>query len=175
MADDHTIPNSKNYIDGFRNNFQVILDAVADGRIEMHARHVAVKTAASPYALVDALVTVHGGFSMLADLCRIYNLRVSPLATAVLTARIFFNSYVAGRVDEAELVNEQNIRKVVEEMKPIEGFLEKVGVDLGRHATDATAQAATGVVTHAATGAADAASGIGDAVAARILGKLGAG
>jgi uncharacterized membrane protein YcjF (UPF0283 family) len=51
---------------------------------------------------VDTLVAGYGGLALLADLCRVYHLRVGRVGTAVLLSRIFFNTYLAGQINDLE-------------------------------------------------------------------------
>ena len=55
------------------------------------ARRTAVGTAVSPNTLTDTAMTLYFSFTMLADLCVIYNLRAGRLGTAVLLARVFLS------------------------------------------------------------------------------------
>jgi uncharacterized membrane protein YcjF (UPF0283 family) len=84
----------------FQERFQAVLDEVAEARVAYYARRVAISTAISPNALVDTLLTSYCGFMMLADLCRIYNLRVGSIGTIVLLGHVFLNAYVAGQLDD---------------------------------------------------------------------------
>jgi uncharacterized membrane protein YcjF (UPF0283 family) len=88
-------------------------------------------TAASPNALVDSSLTAYCCFMMLADLCRIYNLRVGRLGTIVLLGHVFFNAYVAGQLNELESVTEASL----------ETFYQEIGLHLGSPLLDAAAGA----------------------------------
>lgn len=132
------------WIDDFRGRFQGPLDVAAAARIVSYARRVAVMTAASPNALIDTLLTGYCGFAMLADLCRIYNVRVGRLGTAVLLGRVFFNAYLAGQLNEFEGVTEAGIQ----------GLMSEGGVQFGSFALDAVTGKILGKIgARAASGA----------------------
>ena len=95
-------PGTDQWFVGYRVGFQRPLDQVAGRRVGYYAKRVALMTATLPTHFIDALVTGYGGLAMLTDLCRLYNLRVGRLGTAVLLARVFTNAYLAGRLQESE-------------------------------------------------------------------------
>ena len=86
----------------FRETFQAKLDEVAEKRVQYWALRSGVVTALSPNTLADTLATLYFTFSMLGDLCTIYNLRTGRSGTAVLLSRVFFNTYLAGEFNELE-------------------------------------------------------------------------
>src|SRR5205814_2269044 len=111
----------------FRDRFQGQLNQAAEARITYFARRVGVGTAASPNALIDMLLVSYASFAMLADLCRIYHLRVGGLGTAVLLVRVFVNAYLAGQIHEFQQVADHGIENLVQES----------GLDLHSAALDA--------------------------------------
>jgi len=84
-----------------------------------------VVTALSPNGLIDTLSTGYFGFAMLTDLCRVYHLRAGRTGTAVLLGRVFFNSYLAGQLNDLESVIEGQTDHVFEQ------GLHVVGVGMG--------------------------------------------
>lgn len=128
LLDANLFASSDTWFNDFRERFQKPLDEVAEGRIVYYARRVAFFTAASPNALVDTLLTGYCSFMLLADLCRIYNLRSSRLGTAILLTHVFFNAYMAGQLNELENVTSTGI----------EGLVTESGLRLGSMAADAT-------------------------------------
>jgi len=103
------------WLQEFPTRFQAVLDRFAKERIDYHAKHVGLRAAISPNALIDTLVTAYGGFALLGDLCRIYNRRSDRLETAVLLIRVFFNAYVAGQVNEVEQVADTHLENWIHE------------------------------------------------------------
>ena len=97
----------------FRDSFQSHLDEAASTRVNYWARRTAVGTAVSPNTLTDTMMTLYFSFTMLADLCEIYNLRAGRLGTAVLLARVFFNAYLAGQINEMENLTAEQIQNLV--------------------------------------------------------------
>jgi len=58
-------------------------------------------------------MTLYMSFTMLADLCQIYNLRAGRLGTAVILTRVFFNSYLAGQMQDMESMTSDQIQNLV--------------------------------------------------------------
>jgi uncharacterized membrane protein YcjF (UPF0283 family) len=96
------------WFDRFQHGFQGQLDAAADARISYWSNRAMVVTAVSPNGLVDSLSTSYFSFAMIGDLCRVYHLKAGRTGTAVLLARVFFNAYLSGQINDVEkLVEEQ--------------------------------------------------------------------
>jgi putative membrane protein len=85
-------------------------------RVGEVARIVAFKTAVSPNGLLDASIVLFWSFKLLGDLCRIYNLAVGPLATALLLLRVVVNAYVAVRIDAWEEYADDTLENVMENL-----------------------------------------------------------
>lgn len=102
----------RRYVEGF----QGILDERAEQRVGQVARLVAFKTAISPHPLLDLTIVLFWSFRLLGDLCRIYQLRVGRLGTAALLVRVFFNAYVAARLDEWEEHVEDGLDQALESL-----------------------------------------------------------
>jgi putative membrane protein len=94
------------WFERFRDGFQTRLDAAAEARIRYWANRAMLVTAVSPNSLVDGLATTYFGFAMLTDLCRVYNLKAGRTGTTVLLARVFFNAYLAGNLNDLEKLAE---------------------------------------------------------------------
>jgi uncharacterized membrane protein YcjF (UPF0283 family) len=116
LLDDNRFTGSDNWFDEFRTRFQVHLDTAADERIAYFAWRVGVMTALSPNALIDTLLTSYCSFSMLGDLCRVYNLRVNRLGTAVLLVRVFINAYISGQIKDWQDFAESGLQAILREI-----------------------------------------------------------
>jgi uncharacterized membrane protein YcjF (UPF0283 family) len=128
--------DSDTWFDGFRSTFQTKLDEAAARRVSYWARRTAFATAVSPNALADTGLTLYFSFALLADLCTIYNLRAGRLGTMVLLTRVFFNSYLAGQLNEMEGWTADQIQQLVEPHLPTsELVLGKVFSKLGAKAS----------------------------------------
>ena len=124
------------WFDGFRDTFQAKQDEAAARRVSYWARRTAFATAVSPNALADTGMTLYFSFALLADLCTIYNLRTGRLGTMVLLSRVFFNSYLAGQMNEMEGWTADQIQQLVEPHLPTsELVLGKVFSKLGAKAS----------------------------------------
>jgi len=106
-------PSDDAWFAEFRDCFQSKLDEAAKQRIGYWARRTGLGTALSPNALTDTLMTLYMSFTMLADLCQIYNLRAGRLGTAVILTRVFFNSYLAGQMQDMESMTSDQIQNLV--------------------------------------------------------------
>jgi uncharacterized membrane protein YcjF (UPF0283 family) len=106
LLDPARFAGTADWFDRFRTGFQVHLDEAADARTKYWANRAMLVTAVSPNGLVDSLGTVYFGFALLADLCRVYNLRAGRAGTAVLLGRVFFNAYLAGNLADVEKLAE---------------------------------------------------------------------
>jgi uncharacterized membrane protein YcjF (UPF0283 family) len=117
--------SSEQWFARFREGFQNELDAVAEGRIRYWGSRIWVITALAPNGLVDTGATLFYTFSMLADLCQVYNLRAGRTGTAVLLGRVFFNAYLAGQSIEWEKLAEDQYDQLFHEA------MSAVGVGMG--------------------------------------------
>jgi putative membrane protein len=112
------------WLQQYRETFQSILDAAAERRVHECATWVGWKTAISPNSLVDTMITLYWSFILLRDLCVIYNLRVGGFGTGILLGQVFFNAYIAGRLNEWEEHAEETFKTAVEDYLP--GFGRKL-------------------------------------------------
>ena len=113
LLDRNRWPSDDIWFAAFRDLFQARLDEAASVRVNYWARRTAVGTAVSPNTLTDTAMTLYFSFTMLGDLCAIYNLRAGRLGTAVLLARVFFNAYLAGQMNEMENMTAEQIQNLV--------------------------------------------------------------
>ncbi|MEI6607082.1 MAG: DUF697 domain-containing protein [Verrucomicrobiota bacterium] len=90
---------TEHWLKQFRMDFQVIIDEAADDCIKRHAKQVALKVAALPLPLLEAVVVLHGAFTMIADLCHIYNLRLGKSGTLIVTGWAAVQGITAGEID----------------------------------------------------------------------------
>lgn len=128
--------DSDAWFDGFRDTFQAKLDEAAARRVSYWSRRAAFATAVSPNAVADTGLTLYFSFAMLADLCTVYNLRAGRLGTMVLLSRVFFNSYLAGQLNELEGWTTDQIQQLVEPHLPAsELVLGKVFSKIGAKAS----------------------------------------
>lgn len=114
--------SSDDWFTQFRDRFQAELDAAAEARVKYWASRIWVVTAVAPNALVDSGATLFYTFSMIADLCRVYNLRAGRTGTAVLLGRVFFNAYLAGQGTEWEKLAEDQYDQLFHEAMGVLGI-----------------------------------------------------
>jgi uncharacterized membrane protein YcjF (UPF0283 family) len=105
----------------FRDGFQSELDSAAETRIKYWGSRIWVVTAVAPNAAVDSGATLFYTFSLLTDLCGIYNLRAGRTGTAVLLGRVFFNAYLAGQGTEWEKIAEDQYDQLFTEAMNVVG------------------------------------------------------
>jgi uncharacterized membrane protein YcjF (UPF0283 family) len=112
------------WLDEYDRTFQSVLDEAAEKSVSQCAKWVGWKTAISPSSLVDVLIATYWAFVLLRELCLIYNVRVGSLGTAALLGRVFFNAYVAGKLEEYEKHAEETFQTAIGEFLP--GFGQKI-------------------------------------------------
>jgi uncharacterized membrane protein YcjF (UPF0283 family) len=87
------------WLQEFEQDFLNPLDEIVKARIQYYAKLLAVKTALSPNALLDMAVVLYNGFSLLRDICVLYQVRIGHLGMMYLLGLIIFQSYVAGQIE----------------------------------------------------------------------------
>lgn len=100
------------WFERFRDGFQTKLDEAAAERIKYWAKRCGVVTALAPNGLIDSLSSMYFGFALLADLCQVYNLKAGRTGTVVLLGRVFFNSYLAGQINDLEKLTEEQYNQL---------------------------------------------------------------
>ncbi|MCC5805908.1 MAG: DUF697 domain-containing protein [Opitutales bacterium] len=76
------------------------LDAVANERIWHYTKIIGLKTAISPFPLIDALAVLYNTGRMLHDLALLYNRRIHRAQIALLLGLVIFQTYVASQAQE---------------------------------------------------------------------------
>jgi uncharacterized membrane protein YcjF (UPF0283 family) len=115
LLDHDKFASTEQWFARFRDAFQSVIDEAADARIKYWASRIWVVTAVAPNAVVDSGATLFYTFSMLSDLCQLYNLRAGRTGTAVLLGRTFFNAYLAGQGTEWEKLAEDQYDQLFHE------------------------------------------------------------
>ncbi|MBA4188441.1 MAG: hypothetical protein C0467_10590 [Planctomycetaceae bacterium] len=141
LLDPDRFASTEQWFARFRDGFQAELDAAADTRIKYWGSRIWVITAVAPNAMVDSGATLFYTFSMLTDLCQIYNLRAGRTGTAVLLSRVFFNAYLAGQSTEWEKLAEDQYDQMFGEAMNVVGVgvsSNVVGKMLGKIGAKAT-------------------------------------
>ncbi len=113
--------STEQWFSRFRDGFQSVIDSAADGRTKYWASRIWVVTAVAPNAVIDSGATLFYTFSMLSDLCQLYNLRAGRTGTAVLMGRTFFNAYLAGQGTEWEKLAEEQYDQLFHEAMNVVG------------------------------------------------------
>lgn len=121
LLDPDKFASTEQWFRRFRDGFQSELDAAAEARVKYWASRVWVVTALAPNAVVDSGATLFYTFSMLSDLCQVYNLRAGRAGTAVLLGRVFFNAYLAGQGTEWEKLAEDQYDQLFHEALNVVG------------------------------------------------------
>jgi hypothetical protein len=87
------------WLQRFRRDFQSVADEAAEDCIRRRARGVGVKVAALPLPFVETAIVLHGAFSMIADLCQIYRLRLGAGEALIVTGWAAIQGLIAGQLD----------------------------------------------------------------------------
>lgn len=144
LLDPARYASMEQWFDRFRTCFQSVLDDVAAERISYWSKRTGAVTAVSPNGFVDGAATLYHGFSMIGDLCRIYNLRAGRAGTAVLLGQVFFYSYLAGQVNDLESVAQDQLESALSPLSDVAaagtigGVVAKLGGKLGTKALAGT-------------------------------------
>jgi uncharacterized membrane protein YcjF (UPF0283 family) len=115
LLDPDKFASTEQWFARFRDGFQSVIDEVADRRVKYWASRIWVVTAVAPNAVIDSGASLFYTFSMLSDLCQLYNLRAGRAGTAVLMGRTFFNAYLAGQGTEWEKLAEDQYDQLFHE------------------------------------------------------------
>jgi uncharacterized membrane protein YcjF (UPF0283 family) len=115
LLDSDRFASTEQWFARFRDGFQSVIDSAADSRVKYWSNRIWVLTAVAPNAVVDSGATLFYTFSMLTDLCQLYNLRAGRTGTAVLMGRTFFNAYLAGQGTEWEKLAEDQYDQLFHE------------------------------------------------------------
>lgn len=115
LLDHDKFASTEQWFARFRDGFQSVIDEVAESRTRYWASRIWVVTAVAPNAVIDSGATLFYTFSMLSDLCQLYNLRAGRAGTAVLMGRTFFNAYLAGQGTEWEKLAEDQYDQLFHE------------------------------------------------------------
>jgi len=131
LTDPTRVKDTTQWLKIYETEFQAVLDKVAQDRVAQCAKWVGVKTAISPNALADTLITTYWCVVLLRDLCTIYNVRVGGYGTAALLWRVFFSAYVAGKLDEWEEHASDTLESIMDELPEfipniVQNFVAKV-------------------------------------------------
>lgn len=76
------------------------LDAIANERIWHYTKIIGLKTAISPFPLIDALAVLYNTSRMLHDIAVLYNRRIQRTQIALLLGLVIFQTYVASQAQE---------------------------------------------------------------------------
>ena len=115
LLDHDRFASTEQWFARFRDAFQSVIDEAADTRTKYWASRIWVVTAVAPNTVIDSGATLFYTFSMLSDLCQLYNLRAGRAGTAVLMGRTFFNAYLAGQGTEWEKLAEDQYDQLFNE------------------------------------------------------------
>ena len=141
LLDPDRFASTEQWFARFRDGFQSELDLAAETRIKYWASRIWVVTAVAPNAMVDSGATLFYTFSLLSDLCQVYNLRAGRAGTTVLLGRVFFNAYLAGQGTEWEKLAEDQYDQLFAEAMNVVGVgvsSNMVGKLLGKVGAKAT-------------------------------------
>ena len=93
--------NKEEWLDRYK-EFQKKIDQLAEERLRVCACWVGFKTAISPYAIMDMLITTYWSFTLIENLCSIYNVRLGKVGQLVLFCQVVGAIFLVGKIDQAE-------------------------------------------------------------------------
>lgn len=96
-------------------DFQAEQDKIAKGIVRHYAVLIALKTAASPWRIVDIASVMFNTTLMIADIGKVYMRKVSRGNAFILLCHWFLNLYVSGEIQSvAENVSQKSVEKIQE-------------------------------------------------------------
>lgn len=122
------IPDTRAWLIEFE-RFQQMQDERAGEIVSRAWQLVAIKTAASPWKIVDMAAVIYNSTIMVMRLARVYNRRTSRRAAFRLVCRWFVNIYIAGEMGDAtqgavEWASANDLISAT--YKPLAGFVGKI-------------------------------------------------
>ena len=91
--------SAQSWLSRFDGRVLSLMDECARTRVHAYALQVGFKTAVMPTSMADMLIVVTNSLLMLKDLCALYNVRTTPMATCSLAGHLFINAFVAARLE----------------------------------------------------------------------------
>jgi uncharacterized membrane protein YcjF (UPF0283 family) len=79
-----------------------LLNQRAEKRVTECAKWVGVKTAISPYPIVDMGITCYWSLVLVRDLCQIYNVRPGKIGLLLLFIQVSATIFISGKMDKME-------------------------------------------------------------------------
>ena len=119
---------SREWVNEFIDKIQLPMEALAVERINGYARAAAVKTAISPWPLVDMASIIYNSTLMLTDLAIIFNRRFSRGNTIRILMGMFFSIFIAGQAQEAVNAIENELGQGL-----TSGGTDPGGIDMDEH------------------------------------------
>lgn len=92
--------DERSYLERFERDFQRHLDEVALARISKAQWQAGLATAATPNRAIDMAVVIAVSANLIADLCRIYNVKADRFSMLLVLGRVVTNAFVAGNLQE---------------------------------------------------------------------------
>ena len=89
------------WLASYESDFLATLDAAADRHLARHLKRVFALTATVPRGGLDTVIVLCMSYQMVADLCRVYNVRAGRWGSVVILAHLLVNVMAAGEVHDA--------------------------------------------------------------------------
>jgi putative membrane protein len=113
LVDPSLMPSTMEWLSAFQGQFQAPIDEVAAARINHWAKRNALLVTLSNQSSFDTLGSLYFSVRMFHDLCTIYQLRSGRVESLVLLTRIFFQSYLAGQMNQLEPLASDQLGKIL--------------------------------------------------------------
>ena len=88
------------WLEEYEESIREPMDQAAAARINRYWRLVGIKTAISPFPLVDSIAVLYNNFLMIGDLATLYGRRISRHEIIILMGIIIFQVYIATHAQE---------------------------------------------------------------------------
>lgn len=92
------------------------LDVIAKQRIADYAKLVGLKTAVAPTGFLDTAIVLTNAYRLIADLCRIYNVRGNRWSTFKIFVQVLLNAITASKLEDATECLTPQIQEEISEL-----------------------------------------------------------
>jgi len=100
LLDDAKRGDERAWLARFERDFQRHLDEAARVRIKRASWQAGLATAATPNKAVDMALVIAIGTTLVADLCRIYNVKADRFSMVLVLGRVVTSAFVAGNLQD---------------------------------------------------------------------------
>jgi len=136
LLDSNRAINPEKWIEEYQTDYLKHLDEIIDIRCNYYAKLVAIKTATSPFSLLDTMATTYNSFRLLQEVSTIYQFSFSRIQLISILSSLIINLYISGESQEYLESLSEGVNETL-----ISGFLGKLTSVLSVKAAEGTINA----------------------------------